>query len=191
MQGVRAPGLSFPQALTEFIAGGMASSAPAERTSAHSLGSAALQQVDGQLPDSQSALLLTAAWQEVTHMTVHSSSAMAAVPIPVTAVSGLMLVGHLVHRRLMLCQGRMALSMLRHQCSVCHDVRCFHAFAGCICRGDPRFAGVAGQPAGGPAESGRAACQNAGAAVGAVSQKRCFVPGEPLLCQATTGHLHI
>ena len=65
MQGARAPGLSFPQALTECVAGGMASSASPQRTSAHLLGSAALQQVDGQLPDGQSALLLTAAWQEV------------------------------------------------------------------------------------------------------------------------------
>lgn len=70
MQGVRAPGLSFPRALTEFIAGGMASSEPAQRTSAHLLGSTALQQVDGQLPDSQSALVLTAAWQEVRHTNV-------------------------------------------------------------------------------------------------------------------------
>ena len=67
MQGARAaPGLSFPQALTEFIAAGMASSAPAQRTHAHLLGTAALQQVDGQLQDSQCAVLLTAAWQEVS-----------------------------------------------------------------------------------------------------------------------------
>ena len=71
MQGARAaPGLSFPQALTEFIAAGMASSAPAQRTHAHLLGTAALQQVDGQLQDSQSAVLLTAAWQEVRQMAV-------------------------------------------------------------------------------------------------------------------------
>ncbi len=65
MQSTHAPGLSFPQALTEYLAGGMAGSAPAQRTSTHMLGIAALQQVDGQLPDSQSTTMLAAAWREV------------------------------------------------------------------------------------------------------------------------------
>ena len=65
VQAAHAPGSTFPATLTECLAGGMADSAPAQRTSAHMLGSAALQQVEGQLPDSQSALLLSAAWREV------------------------------------------------------------------------------------------------------------------------------
>ena len=65
VQAAHALGSAFPATLTECLAGGMADSAPAQRTSAHMLGSAALQQVEGQLPDSQSALLLSAAWREV------------------------------------------------------------------------------------------------------------------------------
>ena len=175
MQGVRAPGLSFPQALTQFVADGMASSAPAERTSAHVLGSAALQQVEGQLPDSQSALLLTAAWEEVRHMTVHKSTAMAALQrLELTAWQ---------HGSQRPTDG---LGWFPACCYVssplCDDIRCFYAFAGCLCWRDTCIAGIAGQPPGRPAQSSRAARQNTGTAVGAVSQKRYTVPGESPSC---------
>ena len=74
VQAAHAPGSAFPATLTECLAGGMADSAPARRTSAHMLGCAALQQVEGQLPESQSALVLSAAWREVCGSAVLAAS---------------------------------------------------------------------------------------------------------------------
>ena len=56
--------------------------------------------------------------------------------------------------------------------------------AGGFCRRHACLPGVAGQPVGGGGQGGGAACQDAGFAVGAVSQAEHLVPGKPL-CQAS------
>ena len=71
VQALRAQGPSFPQALTDHFVTLMDGTDAAQRTSAMLLTTAALQQVDGQLPDAQTQKLLLAAWQEVSEPIHH------------------------------------------------------------------------------------------------------------------------
>ena len=71
MQALRAQGPSFPQALTDHLVTLMDGTDAAQRASAMLLMTAALQQVDGQLPDAQTQKLLLAAWQEVSELIYH------------------------------------------------------------------------------------------------------------------------
>ena len=71
VQALHAQGPSFPQALTDHFVTLMDGTDAAQRASAMLLTTAALQQVDGQLPDAQTQKLLLAAWQEVSELIHH------------------------------------------------------------------------------------------------------------------------
>ena len=69
-QGLCAQGAAFPPALAAYFVAFLDGTDAAQRVRAMSLAAAALQQVDGQLPDAQSQKLLLAAWQEVSQLTI-------------------------------------------------------------------------------------------------------------------------
>ena len=71
VQALHAQGPTFPQALTDHFVTLMDGTDAVQRASAMLLTTAALQQVDGQLPDAQTQKLLLAAWQEVSELIHH------------------------------------------------------------------------------------------------------------------------
>ena len=71
VQALRAQGPSFPRALTDHFVTLLDGTDAAQRASAMLLTAAALQQVDGQLPDAQTQKLLAATWQEVSESIYH------------------------------------------------------------------------------------------------------------------------